>query len=38
MKKLKDYIEDSLSGDEQFWARELTAAELSTEPIKLTSQ
>ena len=36
MKKLKDYIEDSLSADEQFWARELTASELSTEPIKLT--
>lgn len=36
MKKLKDYIEDSISSDEGFWARELTAAELSTEPIKLT--
>lgn len=36
MKKLKDYIEDSLSSEEEFWARELTAGELSTEPIKLT--
>lgn len=36
MKKLNDYIEDSLSSEEGFWARELSAGELSTEPIKLT--
>lgn len=36
MKKLNDYIEDSLSSEDGFWARELSASELSTEPIKLT--
>ncbi len=35
MKKLKEYIEDSLTGGDGFWARELKADELTSEPIRL---
>ena len=35
MKKLQEYIEDSLKGGDGFWVRELTAGELTSEPIHL---
>ena len=35
MKKLKEYIEDSLIDSDGFWVRELTADELTAEPIHL---
>ncbi len=35
MKKLKEYIEDSLNGGDGFRVRELTADELTSEPIRL---
>lgn len=35
MKKLKEYIEDSLADSEDFWARELKSEELTSEPIRL---
>ncbi len=35
MKKLKEYIEDSLTDGDGFWVRELTSEELTSEPIRL---
>ncbi len=35
MKKLKEYIEDSLTGSDGFWVRELTSEELTSDPIRL---
>ena len=35
MKKLKEYIEDSLADSEDFWVRELKSEELTSEPIRL---
>lgn len=36
MKKLTEYIEDSLADSEDFWVRELKSEELTSEPIRLS--